>query len=686
MVMKLTRTEALLPVQAVRLLALAVICWLPVVAYLPLWLSLCCSLLWFWYGWLRYRKMPLPAGPGRWLLAFLALSGSLAIAIHFQSVFGRSVGVALLALLLPLKLHETRSRRDGYAVILLSTFMLLGQFIYSQGFFNGLAMLLGVCLLLIALQAMNLPQVALKSQLVLALRLQLVALPLMVVLFLVFPRLQGPLWGLPEDAFSAQSGLSDSMSPGSIAQLSLSTAIAFRADFGQQPVPAMQQRYWRGPVLSRFDGHRWSAQTPVMLAKLPYSVTQKTLDYVVTLEPSNQRWLFVLERPAMIPAAARLTSDLQLLADLPVRSRLRYGAHTLLDSPPDSPFAAQPVWDVHLDEHGLDRLRQLPPTGNLRSRALAQRWAAESHGDSQQIVRRMLDYLRAEPFHYTLRPPLLGADSVDEFLFDSRRGFCEHFAASFVFMMRAAGVPARVITGYQGGEINPNDGTLIVRQSDAHAWAEVWLADQGWQRVDPTAAIAPERIENNLLEALNPDDLRALPLLNPPAWLHAARLQWDALANHWNQWVIGYNQARQRSLFESFGVNFGDVRQLGLLFSALGSGLIMLALFWSLRGSSSIDPVERSWQLFCRKQARHGLQREPWEGPQAYGERCAMAWLARAEIYLQALQKAEETRTIAGLYAQLRYANTAAADASTASDQAGHGQLLREFKQRIKNF
>lgn len=680
----MARTEPSPPLRHLQpgwLLLLAACSWAPLLPYLPLWLSALSCLLLLWHGVLCRRQTVVTSKPHRLLLTLLALGGAAAIIAHYQGMFGRNLGVALLALLLPLKLHEARSRRDGLVLVCLAAFLMLSQFIYNQNFLAALLMLLGVMALLGALQSLHQAQQAVRPMLRLAGRWLLQALPLALLLFLIFPRLQGPLWGLPEDAFSARSGLSDHMAPGSISQLSLSDAIAFRVDFQQagpraaQLLPARDQLYWRGPVLSKFDGYRWQQGPNAPLATLPYPVTGPQLNYTVTLEPSNQRWLFVLERPAMIPSDARLQDDLQLVTAQAIRARQRYQASSLR-----SPW---PGWQAEVPAARLASDLQLPLQGNPKARQLAADWAQaapkEPRARAEALIRRMLRYLREQPFHYTLQPPLLGADSIDEFLFLSRRGFCEHYAASFVFMMRAAGVPARVVTGYQGGEINPNDGTLIVRQSDAHAWAEVWLAGSGWQRVDPTAAIAPERIELNLAQALSPVDRQALPLIWQPqyAWLHAARLRLDALANHWNQWVIGYNQQRQRQIFRHFGVDSGDWQQLALGFALLSAFLVLAVLGWSWHLRPRIEPLQRLWLRFCRRMARQGWPREPWEGPQAYGERLYQGLCASQHQGSQ--QKAFEARSIAALYAQLRYA----ADTLTAAKRQ---QLFLELRQRLARY
>ena len=299
---------------------------------------------------------------------------------------------------------------------------------------------------------------------------------------------------------------------------------------------------------------------------------------------------------------------------------------------------------------------------------MAESWRAELSADDFAIMLRMLDYYRRQIFIYTLSPPLLGEHSVDEFLFDSKRGFCEHFSAGFVFMMRAAGIPSRVVTGYQGGELNPVDGTLVVRQSDAHAWAEIWLKGRGWLRVDPTAAIAPTRIERNMAVALPAGEAR--PLLARPAfvWLLQMRYRWDALANVWNQWVLGYNPQRQRDLLASLGMRAPDWQQMTGILTGLCGALLLGFTVWALRQRQRIGPALAAWNRLSKLLARRGLARWPWEGPCDYAERVAAALPAeRAPL-------AAEVHAIADLYAHLRYAEASPARAA---------QQLRELKVRI---
>lgn len=649
---------------------MALICIMPMMPHLPEWLTGLCILLLLWNGLLLWRKTPLAQYPGRYTLIVIALGGTLAIGAHFQTLFGRSPGVALLILLLLLKLLESRSRRDGFVAVLLACFLLMSQFFYAQDMLSSGFMFMGSGLITVTLTLLNHPRQTPLHSLKLASRLLLQAVPFMLFMFLLFPRIESPLWALPSDAFSGVTGLNDTMSPGGISQLSQSEAIAFRARFHgthEGQAPPQQQLYWRGPVLTDFDGRTWRASSISSMVSpkihLPSATPAQTVAYTVTLEPHNRTWLFALEWPVNLPhpVEAGLTLDYQLWAKRPVLGRIRYDIRSTLQPPAIGNDEQRALLAASL---------KLPTEFNPRTHALALQWRKEAGSDDAALIQHTLAYLHQEKFYYTLRPPPLGEDSIDDFLFNTRRGFCEHYASAFVFMMRAAGIPARVVTGYQGGELNPNDGTLIVRQSDAHAWAEVWLHGQGWQRVDPTAAVAPARIERGLIDALPAGE--PLPLLarSQLAWLHPLRLHWEAISNTWNQWVIGYNPQRQRSFLASIGVPSVDWQQLTALFSGLCGALLFAYTLWALRHRQATDPLFALWQRFSKKMARYELARKSWEGPADYVERMSTALKNNPESHVLAIEVSE----IAERYISLRYRKLT---------QEQYKTLLHELKQRI---
>lgn len=644
--------------QSLWLFGTAVLVFAPLAPYLPEWLSTLTSLIMVWRGVLLWRHASLPP---RWLLVVMVFAGVAGIAWHFHGLFGRNPGVALLALLFALKLLEMRSVRDGFAVVLLGYFLTLTQFFYAQNIGNAAVTLAGVALTTATLVILNHRRQPAGRALRLAGLMLLQAVPFMLVLFVLFPRVQGPLWGLPVDAFSGLTGLSDSMTPGSISQLSQSDAIAFRAKFTGEfegRAPPQIVLYWRGPVLSLFDGRTWKLGRVFVSSRLPYLPRGAAVNYAVTLEPHYKPWLFAMELPATIPAEGLIASDYQLLAKSPVRVRLRYQ------------MTSYPEIMAGVDEAPaiLREALQLPALFNPRARALAEQWRAELGANDTGIIRRMLDFYRRQTFIYTLSPPLLGNHSVDEFLFDSKRGFCEHFSAGFVFMMRAAGIPARVVTGYQGGELNPIDGTLIVRQSDAHAWAEVWLKGRGWLRIDPTAAVAPTRIELNLARALPVGEAR--PLLARPEfmWLLQMRYRWDALANVWNQWVLGYNPQRQRELLANLGMPSPDWQKMTAVLTGFCGILLLGYTVLAIYQRQRLSPVQVAWNRFSKILARRGLPRKPWEGPYAYAERIT------ANLSVEQSAMVADIDEVVDIYARLRYTETSPIQAT---------KLLQDMKGRI---
>jgi transglutaminase-like putative cysteine protease len=504
--------------------------------------------------------------------------------------------------------------------------------LYTQSIPTALLMGLALLAVTATLVGLSAPRRPLRANLRSAALLLAHAAPAALVLFLLFPRVPGPLWGLPEDAYAGMTGLSDAMSPGNISRLAQSDAIAFRAEFEGDPPPP-RERYWRGPVLWDFDGRTWR-MGPEWIKEFEAPRGRERYEYVVTLEPHNRAWLFALESVARLPLRARYTNDGMLVAASPVRSRLRYDAASLAQ--------AEPAADEPAD--GLRRALALPALGNPRARALAAR-LRQGAQDEGQIVLRALDFFRRSGLGYTLEPPLLGPDPVDEFLFDTREGFCEHFSSAFVYLMRAAGVPARVVTGYQGGEVNYVDRIITVRQSDAHAWAEVYLPGRGWVRADPTAAAVPGRVDAGLARSVPEGD--PLPLLMRPQleWLRGLRSNWEALAHRWNVWVLGYGVERQRDLMARIGMRDTDWRKLTAAMASILGGFTLLLLAWSLRRYARPDPVQRAWQAFCRKLGARGVPRAPHEGPRDYAERAARRLPAAAPAI----------RTIAQLYIGARY-------------------------------
>jgi transglutaminase-like putative cysteine protease len=606
----------------------------PHIARLPWWLNQLVLLLIAWRVYLGWGDRTLP---NKWLLALFVVGGMFGVYLTYRTIFGRDSGVALLMLFLSLKLLELNDQRDAMVLILLAYFLALTNFFYSQTLPTAGLMLASVLVNTASLVHFAAPGRALRANLKTAGVLLAQAGPVMLILFFLFPRVQGPLWGLPQDAYSGVTGLSDSMSPGLISRLSQSDAIAFRVKF-EKDAPPRPQLYWRGPVFWQFDGRTWRPGDFRPFGQIGFEATGNPYDYEITLEPHDRNWIFALELAANTPANARLTPDYMLISRTPVRNRMRY----TLRSYPN--FTARGSDEADEVRRGL----QLPRGFNPKARALAREWAANFSTDAA-IARKALSYFREERFAYTLEPPLLGRDSVDEFLFGSKSGFCEHYASSFVFLMRAAGVPARVVTGYQGGEINPVDGYMIVRQSDAHAWSEVWLKDRGWVRFDPTAAASPVRVESGVAAAVPATDPLPLMARTSLLWLRQARDNWDALANKWNQLVLGYTPERQREFLTSFGMNEPSWENMALTLFWCVVGLLALLTAWLLRRMRTRDPVQRLWLRFCAKLGKKGSPRAAHEGPADFVARAATRYPGEAE----------RIRGIGERYIALRYGELA---------------------------
>jgi transglutaminase-like putative cysteine protease len=571
--------------------------------------------------------------PSFWLLLGIVALGMLGIWLEYRAIFGRTPGITLLVLFSGLKMLETRNQRDAAAMVFLIWFLAITNFLYTQSIPTALGMCVAVAASVAVLVGFAAPRRALRANLRSTGLLLAQAVPAALVLFVLFPRVQGPLWGLPQDAYSAMTGLSETMSPGSLSQLSLSDAIAFRVDFRGGEPPPRRTLYWRGPVMWDYDGRTWRLGSP-SFADMPEPRAGTRIEYSVVLEPHNRNWLFALESPASLPPRARYLDDGQIVTLQPVRARMRYEIVSQLE-------AALPPGE---ERRHLARALRLPQGFNPRARALAEGWRQDSAGDVQ-VLQRAIDHFRRERLQYTTQPRLLGRDAVDEFLFDSREGFCEHFASAFVFLMRAAGVPARVVTGYQGGDLNPVDLRFTVRQADAHAWTEVYLVDRGWTRIDPTALSVPQRLDDGLARSVAQG--AEVPLLLRPEmqWLRSLRYQWEALTHQWNLWVLGYNPERQREFMSMLGMRDADWLELASTLLAV-LGAFVLALFaWMLRRLVRPDPVQSAWNQFCRKLGARGLPRSPNEGPRDYADRAARGLPGASE----------PIHRIAALYIALRY-------------------------------
>lgn len=607
----------------------------PLAAFQPVMISLLSVALCAWAGINGWRRLQRPS---RLLLLGVAVVAIALVLLAHKQVLGKEPGLSLLSMLMPLKLLESRNTRDARVALMLGLFLQIGLFALSQDSWLAGCVLLNTGLLLAATARVQSPHLPLQPAGRLAGRLLLQAIPLMLILFLLFPRIDGPLWGLPMDAFSGRTGLSDSMEPGAINSLAMSSEIVMRVEFPDGPPPPNRLRYWRGPVLTEFDGRKWTALASAPQSRLNIDRGQQSIRYASTLEPHNQRWLLALDYPAP-GSAERFNRDYIALARNPVRNRMRLE------------MTAWPDARIGLDEPDwlLNASRRLPPQSNPRSVAQGQEIAVREP-DPARRAGAILAFMRGAGLQYTLYPPTLGEHTADEFLFDTRMGFCEHFASAFVIMARAAGLPARVVTGYQGGEINPFDNTLVIRQSDAHAWAEVWLAGEGWRRIDPTAASYPQRIDSGLTQALPQTETLPLGLRRDLPWLQQLRFRWEALGNAWNQWVLGYNASRQMELMRKLGMPEPDWQKLGALLTA-GVSLWLAWAAWQYRARAPRrDALDRTWHSLQRRLARRGGPRHDWEGPLAYITRIAPQFGTEADALI----------ALAEDYARLRFGPRAA--------------------------
>ncbi len=592
---------------------------LPHLIRMPLPLTLACSGVFAWRLAHELKGWPLPRRLVRIVITFIAF---VMVAALFKTVAGRDAGVALLTMMLCLKLLELHTLRDALITLYLGYFLVIGAFLFSQSIYTGAYLLVVVLLLTAALIALNHPRASRENTryyLRYSGRLLLQAFPIMVVMFLLFPRLDAPLWSMPLGT-SGKTGLSDQIRMGTISSLVESEEVAFRVEF-KGAIPSADQLYWRGPVLWNTDGRLWQRRHQIPLAHVPlFEESSSLVEYTVTLEPNGYRWLFTLDLPHSLPqgqdAEARILPDFQVVAERPITSKQRYTAQSALINR-----------GGELNARHRSAALRLPDGTNPRTIALAQQWVDEGLA-ADEIVERALTYFRHNDFYYTRKPPLLQTNPVDDFLFNTRRGFCEHYATSFVTLMRAAGIPARVVTGYQGGESNKLGDYLIVRQSNAHAWAEVWLEQSGWTRIDPTTSVPQERVEEEIdTQRFTTTDLLGGITQGKQFNLFTRsflqlRQVWDSINHGWNQWVLGFDKEQQAKLLKRLGMKDNSMQNL-LLTMVVIVLLIVAAITAAvlLKRPRQKDPLQRYYQRFCDSLARHGTVRKSNEGPMDFARR-----------------------------------------------------------------
>ncbi|MEY4642654.1 MAG: hypothetical protein RLZZ227_2648 [Pseudomonadota bacterium] len=617
------------------LLAALVSVILPHIGRMPLWLTLTCVLCIAGRMLIHQGRMSQPGTKTKFVLVALMV---LLVPMQFgRDIFSTDATVGLLLVGITLKLLEMRQKRDVLLVMYLCYFTVVAEFIYSQSI--PIAVYMGFCVLLITSALMSLNQTHDAQRPLRTLKISAVILlqsvPLMLAFFLLFPRIS-PLWSVPLQSNTARTGLSDNMSPGDIGDLARSADVAFRVLFNGE-APPYPQLYWRALTLDDFDGREWSRGLMTNEARQYMGATPNEMrtwfedieysgdpvEYNVIMEPTSRNWIYTLQVPRFADDRMFMRRDFQLESARGITQRYTYDARS---------------WLQHrLDAGGMNpdlraRYLRLPGDANARARQFAQDLRAQHVDDDQGYVNAVLAHFRNEEFFYTLTPAQLGADPVDEFLFDSREGFCEHFASSFTFLMRAARIPARVVTGYQGGEFNPYDGTLTIRQYDAHAWSEVWLPGQGWTRVDPTAAVAPERIEQGSdltlqqEESFMGDEVFTLMQFRDSRLLNDLRLRLEMMDYAWNRFVLNYDQDAQFRLFNSV---LGEVTRTKIVLTVIGfMALVTLFVGITVFRKPAINPrppATQQYLRFCDYLGKLGFARKPGETPLQYLERVCAA-------------------------------------------------------------
>ncbi|MEH6491156.1 transglutaminase TgpA family protein [Halopseudomonas sp.] len=640
------------------LLTAQVVVLLPHLPRLPWWVAL------LWMGCALWRVQ---IQRMRWRYPGIVLKGTALVLILIGvfltqgTLIGLDATVMWLLLLFMLKLLEMRTPRDALVLIYLGFFVLATAFLFDQGIPLTLYQCLSLLVLVAALVGLqqsagrNDPLRALRSAGVMLLQ----AVPLLLVLFIFFPRLE-PLWSVNMPGGSAKTGLSDNMSPADIASLARSSELAFRASFAGE-IPPLPTLYWRALTLSRFDGRSWSQDRWLSnLPALPLETDGKAVEYQVVAGASGQHWVYSLRGATSEDPYLRRMHDFNLQSIAPLNSTFGYTA----TSYPEALLQTEPL-------SRLERSRQteLPEQGDPRTRA----WAAElrrQYPDDAALVQALLGYFNREPFYYTLNPTPLGQHSNDEFLFDTRRGFCEHYAGAMTFVLRAAGIPARVVAGYQGGEVNARGGYVLVHQFDAHAWVEAWLPEQGWVSVDPTFQVAPERIERGLEEAVRgegsflQDDYLSASRYRGVTWLNEARLAWDNINYQWQLRVLNFKGEEQMGLFRRW-LGTADWQRIGLIVLALAGSMMLLQGLWWLRPQRRTGtPQQRAWRSLDQRLTRLRLQALPGEGPRD--------WQRRLEAALPAQRAA-----LQGFFDEFVRQSYTAAKADTREEQQRLQQMLR---------
>ncbi len=649
----------------IPILTAVVICTLPHFANVAPWVVVVCLLLWTYTAIAVRNSWAIPGKLGKGILA--GILSFLALTTH--EGFTIEAFIALLALMISLKLLENQATRDRMITVILCYFLLVGALFFDDSIIATAYMIFAVLSTTAVMIHINRPNDGLLPPLKLSATLMIQAIPIMLIMFLLFPRIQGGLWGRTP-VNSGRTGFSDEITFGAIAQLAQNHEVAFRVEFAEEP-PARDKLYWRGIVLWEFNGTTWLRGSERWRTPPSLQETTQQISYTLTLEPHNEHWLIALDLPMRVSyRRAWLLNDHAVYSWRRISQRIAYSGESYLE--------AKAIGSPKQQESGL----QLPEEGNPRSRELAASWAEQAQ-DPEQIVALALNYFREHPFVYSLNPGTLDTDDetadstnlMDRFLFDSRKGFCEHYACSFAFLMRSAGIPARIVAGYQGGSINRYGGYLVVRQSDAHAWCEVWLPTQGWVRIDPTAAVAPERLQNDASNVLPAGEMtrtwaffRTGPLAK---WLEPMASAWDLANSLWNRWVMGYSASEQLNIFSRLGIHLNArkdlAKRLGIFLASALPLLLLAGFLISRRRNVTGDKIAIYWLNFCQKLGDIGLVRSPGQGPRDY-----MQYILDHRSDLEG-----STREIVTLYIALRYGKHAKDE-----DIKKLGNLIKHFAPR----
>ena len=582
---------------------------LPHFLYIPIWSVVTVLVLTGWRLLISAKKLSFP---NRYFSGFITLLFSVLIYQYEGGFTGIEAGSHLLVVMSFSKLLESRSYRDFMLLIVLSFFIISTNFLYTQTI--GTAIYMVFCLYAAILCLITINQnnndFALRSRSNYTIRLILYSLPVMIILFVFFPRVTGPLWKTSDDTQRSKTGLSDSMQPGQISQLIRSNELAFRASFKDE-LPANSQLYWRALTLWHYNGKKWTQGEPFD-EDVSIEISEPSTEYTVTLEPHNKQWLFLLDMPYQISPPFQLQTDFTSQAKKKITRHRQYTAHSA------TKFKVKQSLNRYNHELALS-----VPELNPATKRLVLEWKKTATSD-QDIVNKAKQFFKRENFYYTLSPPgLTRKDEIDQFLFETRRGFCEHYASAFATLMRHAGIPSRIVLGYLGGTFNPITRELAIDQSMAHAWTEVWFAGKGWTRVDPTAEIAPERVEENLASALGDEANMPLHLrFNFPA-LEKLRQIFDAIDSQWNQWVINYNKKSQRKFLKFLTGENLNLKEVAYLFIKilLTALIVIFTIYFFGTRRQTTDPVTKAYIKLQTKLARAGLNKTLNEGPRDFHNR-----------------------------------------------------------------